>query len=90
LIPAAGNPTSRLILNLLTAFADFKRELIVERTRAGLQRARHEGRIGGRPRVVVDQHRVRKTDADGSTMREIAEELGISPASVCRILKETA
>lgn len=86
----AGNPTSRLMLNLLSAFAAFERELIVERTRAGLARARREGRVGGRPRVIVDRQKVRMLEAEGSTMREIAEELGISAASVCRILKATA
>jgi DNA invertase Pin-like site-specific DNA recombinase len=43
-----SNPTSRLMLNLLAAFAEFEREPIVERTRAGLQRARREGRMAGR------------------------------------------
>jgi DNA invertase Pin-like site-specific DNA recombinase len=81
-----SNPTSRLMLNLLAAFAEFERELIVERTRAGLQRARREGRIGGRPRVVVNRTKVVEMDADGMTTREIAEEVGISAASVCRIL----
>jgi DNA invertase Pin-like site-specific DNA recombinase len=75
------------MLNLLAAFAEFERELIVERTRAGLQRARREGRIGGRPRVIVDRAKVEQMDADGMTMREIADDLGISAASVCRILK---
>jgi DNA invertase Pin-like site-specific DNA recombinase len=81
-----SNPTSRLMLNLLAAFAEFERELIVERTCAGLQRARREGRIGGRPRVVVNRAKVVEMDADGMTTREIGEELGISAASVCRIL----
>jgi DNA invertase Pin-like site-specific DNA recombinase len=75
-----SNPTSRLMLNLLAAFAEFERELIVERTRAGLQRARREGRVGGRPRVVVNRYKVVEMDADGMTTREIGEELGIGAA----------
>lgn len=82
-----SNPTARLMLNLLAAFAEFERELIVERTRAGLQRARRQGRIGGRPRLVVNRAKVVQMDADGMTTREIGEELDISAASVCRILK---
>lgn len=58
-----------------------------ERTLAGLARARKQGRIGGRPRLVVDRNRVFALDEAGMTMREVAEELGISPASVHRILK---
>lgn len=84
-----SNPTARLLLNLLASFAEFERELIVERTRAGLQRARREGRIGGRPRLVVNRAKVAQMDADGMTTREIGAELGISAASVCRILKAT-
>jgi len=82
-----SNPTSKLMLNLLVAFSEFERELIVERTRAGLERARRAGRIGGRPRLVVNRDEVARLDEDGLTMREIAEEMGISPASVCRMLK---
>lgn len=82
-----GNPTARLMLNLLASFAEFERELIVERTRAGLQRARREGRIGGRPKLVVNRAKVVQMEADGMTTREIGEELDISAASVCRILK---
>ena len=82
-----SNPTSKLMLNLLVAFSEFERELIVERTRAGLARARRAGRIGGRPRLVVDRDEVARLDEDGLTMREIAEEMGISAASVCRMLK---
>jgi len=82
-----SNPTSRLMLNLLAAFAEFERELIVERTRAGLKRARREGRIGGRPRLVVNRTKVVQMKAKGMTTRAIGEALDISAASVCRILK---
>jgi putative DNA-invertase from lambdoid prophage Rac len=82
-----SNPTSKLMLNLLAAFAEFERELIVERTRAGLQRARRAGRIGGRPRLVVSRAKIATMSAEGMTTREIGDELGVSAASVCRILK---
>jgi putative DNA-invertase from lambdoid prophage Rac len=81
-----SNPTSKLMLNLLAAFAEFEHELIVERTLAGLARARREGRIGGRPRLITDRKRILQLDEEGLTTREIAEEMSISAASVCRIL----
>jgi DNA invertase Pin-like site-specific DNA recombinase len=81
-----SNPTSRLMLNLLAAFAEFERELIVERTRAGLQRARREGRIGGRPKLIVDRDTIHAMHRTGKTTREIGDKLNISAASVCRIL----
>ena len=44
-------------------------------------------RIGGRRRLVLDYDRLAELDADGHTMREIAAEMGVSPAFVCRALK---
>lgn len=85
-----SSPTSKLLMNLLSAFADFERELIVERTMAGLQRARREGRVGGRPRAVVDRDRVAQMHQDGATTREIGARLKISAATVSRILKAKA
>jgi putative DNA-invertase from lambdoid prophage Rac len=82
-----ANPASRLMLNLLVAFSEFERELIVERTLAGLARARHEGKRLGRPRLVIDRDRIVELDACGWPRRKIAEEVGISAASVHRILK---
>src|SRR5215472_16658334 len=54
----ATNPMAKLLLHLLSAFAEFEHDLIVERTKAGLLRARREGRIGGRPRAVVNRLRI--------------------------------
>jgi putative DNA-invertase from lambdoid prophage Rac len=82
-----SNPASKLMLNLLVAFSEFERELIVERTRAGLARARRAGRIGGRPRLIVDRRKIEKLFDDGATMREIADEMGIGLGSVARLLK---
>lgn len=83
-----SNPASKLMVTLLAAFAEFERELIVERTLAGLQRARREGRIGGRPKLIVDRKKVQAMSKAGQTTREIGESLGISAASVHRILKK--
>jgi DNA invertase Pin-like site-specific DNA recombinase len=81
-----SNPASRLLLNILAAMAEFERELIVERTKAGLQRARKAGRIGGRPRLVVNRDRVAAMKAEGRSVRDIGQKLGISASSVCRLL----
>lgn len=50
-------------------------------------KARRAGRIGGRPRLVVNRAKVAQMDFEGLTTREIGEELGISAASVSRILR---
>jgi DNA invertase Pin-like site-specific DNA recombinase len=75
------------VLAILAVIAKQERIRLSERTIAGLEKARKAGRIGGRPRVVVNRARVAQMDEDGMTMREIADGLGISAASVCRILK---
>jgi DNA invertase Pin-like site-specific DNA recombinase len=75
------------VLAILAVIAKQERVRLSERTIAGLQKARREGRVGGRPRLVVNRAKVVLMNADGMTTREIGEELSISPASVCRILK---
>jgi DNA invertase Pin-like site-specific DNA recombinase len=78
------------VLSILATIAKQERIRLSERTIAGLEKARKQGRVGGRPRVVVNRAKVVEMDADGMTMREIADDLGISAASVCRILKGNA
>jgi DNA invertase Pin-like site-specific DNA recombinase len=75
------------VLSILATIAKQERVRLSERVTAGLEKARKQGRIGGRPRLVVDREVVVRMDAEGQTTREIGEELGISAASVCRILK---
>jgi DNA invertase Pin-like site-specific DNA recombinase len=78
------------VLSILATIAKQERIRLSERVHAGLAKARKEGRIGGRPRLVVDRARIVQLDDQGWTSREIADELGVSAASVCRILKATA
>jgi DNA invertase Pin-like site-specific DNA recombinase len=51
-------PTGRMMFNILACFAEFERDIIVERTLAGLAAARARGRIGGRPRGPAKGKRV--------------------------------
>ena len=75
------------VLAILAVIAKQERIRISKRTIAGLERARKAGRIGGRRPLVVDRDKIAELDESGLTMREIAEEMGISAAAVCRILK---
>jgi DNA invertase Pin-like site-specific DNA recombinase len=75
------------VLSILATIAKQERIRLSERTVAGLEKARRAGRIGGRPRLVVNRTKVAQMDAEGMTARDIGEELNISAASVCRILK---
>jgi len=75
------------VLSILATIAKQERIRLSERTIAGLEKARRQGRVGGRPRVVVDHDRLAQLDEEGWTTREIAEEMGMTQATVWRLLK---
>ena len=67
-----------IVLSVLAAVAQQERITISERTLAGLQRARKEGRILGRRPVIVDVARARQMQKQGLGLRPIAAKLGCS------------
>lgn len=71
-------PMGRLLLHVLGALAEFERELIRDRTLAGLQRARAEGKTLGRPRKEVAPNEVLELLENGKSYREAAQQLKIS------------
>ena len=73
------------IISIAATLAKQERVKISERTVAGLQRARREGRIGGRPRVVCDRQKVTELRKAGKSLSEIAGALGLSKTTVARI-----
>lgn len=82
-------PSGRLVLHIFGSLAEFERELIVERTTAGLAAARLRGRLTGRPsKVTPAQLRTARTMyASGDhTAGEIAAALGVSRATLYRHL----
>ena len=78
--------TGQLMLHLLGAFAEFERALIRERVKAGLAHARTKGQRLGRPRLEIDPARVKSLRKDGRSIRQIAQALHVSPASVHKTL----
>jgi DNA invertase Pin-like site-specific DNA recombinase len=86
----ANNPTSRLLLHILAAVAEFEREMIRERVRAGMAAAKHAGVKVGRPRLTLDHRRARKLAKTGKSHRYIAELLGIGKGTVGRLLAKAA
>jgi len=76
-----STPAGWLQVQILGALADFERELIRERVRAGLDRARssgtRSGRAIGRPRRQFDVERARAMRADGKSWRDIAQALRV-------------
>ena len=75
------------VLSILATIAKQERIRISERVHADLAKARKQGRIGGRPRLILNHTKVLALSQEGATVREIAEEMGVSPASIHRILK---
>jgi DNA invertase Pin-like site-specific DNA recombinase len=75
------------IISIAATLAKQERVKISERTIAGLERARREGRVGGRPQRVVDRERLRRLRAAGKSLREISEETGVSVMTASRILR---
>lgn len=78
--------TGQLMLHLLGAFAEFERALIRERVKAGLAHAQSKGQQLGRPRLKIDAARVKSLRKDGRSIRQIAQALHVSPASVHKTL----
>jgi putative DNA-invertase from lambdoid prophage Rac len=77
-----STPTGRLQLHVLGAVAQFERERIVERVKAGLARARAAGTQLGRPRVVVPQERI--AAVSHLPVTAAAEQLGVSRSTLKR------
>jgi DNA invertase Pin-like site-specific DNA recombinase len=82
-------PAGRAMAGLLAVFAEFEREILRERVRAGLAEARQNGQRLGRPFTAgLQADQVRKLDGAGVRKAEIARRLQIGRTSVRRILKE--
>lgn len=75
------------VISIAATLAKQERLKISERTVAGLQRAKKQGRVGGRPKVVTDREQVRRMREEGKSLREISTAMGLSLTSTARILK---
>jgi DNA invertase Pin-like site-specific DNA recombinase len=81
-----SNPTARLLLHILASVAEFERELIRERVRAGIKSAKHKGKQLGRKRVVFDRGKAQQMHSEGATVREIATALEVGKGTIHRFL----
>lgn len=80
-------PSGRLIFHVMGAVAEFERDLIRERTRAGMASAKRRGKRIGRPRAYVSVGKVQRLLAAGMSQAAVAREVGVSRATVQRVLK---
>jgi len=83
----------RLVFHIFGALAEFERELIKERTHAGLTSARARGRLGGRPKTL-DERKVTLAKSmlqdPKVTVGEVAEALGVGRATLYRYLSSAS
>lgn len=86
------SPGGKLIFHIMAALSEFERDMISERTRAGLIAARARGRVGGRPKGMSDELKAKAPivaslyKQGDLTNREIAKNLSISIGSIYRCL----
>ncbi len=83
-------PSGKLLFHVLAAMAEFERDLIRERTCAGLAAARRRGRRIGRPRVHVPRTKMLALLAQGRSVSAVAHELGVSRTTLRRELRRVA
>ena len=83
-------PSGRLIFHVMGAVAEFERDLIRERTRAGMASAKRRGKRIGRPRAHVSVGKAHSLLAQGMSQAAVARELGVSRATLQRVLKRVS
>lgn len=88
LTSAAGKMT----MSVIAAVAEFERDLLVERTQAGLARAKASGKAVGRPPALTDEQRraVVKARREGMSLGQLARQYGVSRAAIQRVEKRSA
>lgn len=82
------SPSGKAMFGMLSVFADFERSIIQERVRAGLARAKGEGKVLGRPKIGADvETAIRATRAAGTGMIKAAKMHGVGVGTVQRIAR---
>jgi len=82
-----SSPLGSAIFTIISAVAQLERDIIAERVKAGLRRARENGQKLGRPRATVDTEKIHWLRSKGLSLRAIGEATGISRTTVSQILQ---
>lgn len=83
------SPAGKMTMGVIGAVAEFERDLLIERTQAGLARAKAEGRTLGRPSALsaIQQQQIRAQRAIGVSLGALAKQFGVSRAAIQRAEK---
>ena len=81
------SPAGKMTMDVISAVAEFERDLLIERTQAGLARAKSEGKVLGRPRALSDAQEAEALQRldDGEAVAAVARALKTSRATVMRV-----
>lgn len=84
------SPAGKMTMAVIAAVAEFERDLLVERTQAGLTRAKAEGKKLGRPGSLTQEQRVMviRKRRDGVSLGTLAKDLGVSRSAIQRVQYE--
>jgi DNA invertase Pin-like site-specific DNA recombinase len=81
-------PSGRALAGMLAVFAEFERDILRDRVKAGIAQARREGKPHGRPKTAANlAPEMKQLRKDGLSKRAIAKQLGVSRTSVIRLLR---
>jgi DNA invertase Pin-like site-specific DNA recombinase len=83
-----GGPLGRAVVVIVGAIAELEKSLIVERVRAGMRRAKLEGRQIGRTPLNIDRQKVVTDRLSGMSLTVVANKYRVSRATVCRLVNE--
>ncbi len=82
-----SSPLGSAVFTIISAVAQLERDIIAERVRAGLRRAKENGKKLGRPQAEVPKGEIYRLHSHGLSLRKIATQLNISKSTVARYLK---
>ncbi len=90
-----ATPAGKAMFQMMGVFAEFERAMIAERVRAGLRRAKDEGKQLGRPRIASELEKqilaaLNERKRTGEGVRGIAKRFGVDPSTVQRISRPFA
>jgi len=83
-----SSPLGSAIFTIISAVAQLERDIIAERVKAGLRKAKENGKKLGRPKVSVDPQQLRELRLEGLSIREIARRSDVSRSTVWRLIRQ--
>jgi len=84
-----GSPLGKAIFTIVSAIAELERNIIVERVKAGLHRAKEKGKRLGRPKLALNVQELRRMRDQGLSLREIGKEINACAATVHKTLMKS-